>query len=215
MTENKPLKKDLVVQMFRENKTMLGAHIAEELGVSKQYVARILAEAGEDSAQRKKELMDLEYKKLEEKFREHYYDGVTGKQMEELLGIKKFGVQTLVKRTGLKFGDMVDKRKWWLVLDIKKLREEGKTLQEVANTLEVTIGYVMKLLRWSREELEADNVPEDILEELLKYTQEEEPQEEEEIIEEESQDEFGKSEEDKLEEGKEEEEGDKEDKEEK
>ena len=146
--------KDKVVKMFQEDTGIMGRDIADELGVSRQYVAKILHNAGENAMQRQKDVTEARYRKLEKEYVKHYSTDITMTDMAELLGVSPSIVSKISKRTNLRFRSLADERKSKWVKDIAKLRETGKTLQEVADIHDVAISYITRMVKWGREQEE-------------------------------------------------------------
>lgn len=150
--------KDRVVDIFRNNPNMMGTDIAEELGVTRQYVAKVLHEAGEDAMQRQKDVTEARYKQWEREFVEKYSPDTTMREMAETLGISMSMVTRISNRLGLKFRTLANVRKLERYTEIMKLREKGMTMKEVGEEIGVTIGYVQRMVRWGREQLEKEEV---------------------------------------------------------
>lgn len=153
------LMKEKVVKLFRENTDMMGTDIADKLGVTRQYVAKVLTEAGENSMQRQKDITELRYQKLEKEYIDLFSEELTMDEMAEMLGVTPSVVAKISKRTNLRFRTLADLRKRNRVKEIEDLREQGLTLREVAGELGITIGYVTRMVRWGRDNEEDTTTP--------------------------------------------------------
>lgn len=141
--------KDKVVEMFLENEDMNGTELSEAMGVSRQYIARILSEAGYSLRQRNKDIQERYIDTLEPDFREYYSTGVTQREMEELLGVSAFWVRKLINRTGLNFRDLVKVRREELSETFKKYREEGMTVYDISKKTGYSRTHISTLLNLS------------------------------------------------------------------
>lgn len=151
METKKVYKKDKVLNMFKENEDLMATDIADKLGVSRQYVARILKQAGQDTRKRQKELTEDHYLELEKKYRELYSIDTSLKEMTEKLGVSSTVVNKVSIRTGLRLRSLADIRKCLLYKEILLARKEGKTFQVIADEQEVTRGYIQRIFRWGKD----------------------------------------------------------------
>lgn len=145
------MRKEKVVKMFRENPDLTGIDIANIMGVSRQYVSSKLREVGEDTRKRQKEVLEMKYRKLEEEFIKRYTIDTTLRDMIEYLGASQSVVVKISERLNLQFRAKADDRKERRVMEILELREKGYILKEIGKELDVSFGYVSRIIRWGRD----------------------------------------------------------------
>lgn len=143
--------KDKVVRLFRENPLMMANDIAEELGVTRQYVSRMLNKAGENAMQRQKDVTKEKYRRMEEDFKKYYEQGVSLKEMRELLGVPQSVVYKLQKTLDLYFLDLSDMRKVKWVNNISERKKKGMLNKDIAEEFGVSKGYISRLIKWGRD----------------------------------------------------------------
>ena len=151
MTQEIEQTKDRVVRVFKENPYMLANDVAEELGVTRQYVSKVLKKAGVDVKIRSKEVIAHNIKKKEDTFMEYFKEGATIKEMRDKMGISQAELYQIQTTLGVKFNDLRDMRRARLVNKIRNEIENGKIKKDIAKELGISKGYISTTLRWGRE----------------------------------------------------------------
>lgn len=146
------LSKEDIVSMYRRRTTTTARALAKELGVSYQYIARILKGAGIDFKARTKELKVSADDRLKEQILDMYQNNVFAEKMCQDLGISHTKLNKLTHEMGIELHEMRTRRQEEHIQRLLELRNANVPFKDIAIELGLAENYVINLATRARAE---------------------------------------------------------------
>lgn len=141
-----------VVNVYLKETQYTAKELAPILGVSYQYLARCLKDAGIDISERTERLRQERKEEAKKILKEMYEENLPLSEMQEVLGISSTTLREYAKEMGITLRSMRTNRRKEQMEYLMHRRLGGATYKEIAEELGISYNYALNLASYARNQ---------------------------------------------------------------